>query len=129
MNLFHGGSLKTMPAKLRSDNGKHIVIRPLAYCHEKDIEKFAQWKRYPIIPCNLCGSQSHLQRVATKRMLRDWEREYPGRVDSIFSALQNAAPSHLLDRSLYDFDHFSRSTSSDRETTNDSTAQIIRFLP
>ena len=119
-----------MPPKLRSDDGKHVVIRPLAYCQERDIEKYAAWQDFPIIPCNLCGSQSHLQRVATKNMLREWEREFPGRVDSIFSALQNVAPSHLLDGSLYDFEHFSRTSDlGDKETAQTEFAQVIKLLP
>jgi len=103
LNLFHGGKLMAMPPKLISDDGQHIVIRPLAYCKEADIERFAQLREFPIIPCNLCGSQDNLQRQATKEMLRSWERQHPGRIDSIFAALQNVAPSHLADRRLYDF--------------------------
>ena len=137
MNLFHGGKLKTMPPKLRSDDGKHVVIRPLAYCKERDIAAYAKWKQYPIIPCNLCGSQSHLQRVAMKKMLSDWEKQFPGRVESIFGAMQNVAPSHLMDQTLYDFDRFARKTDAEEATeTNEplppafqSDAQIIRFLP
>jgi len=108
LNLFHGGSLKAMPPKLRSDSGKNIVIRPLAYCRERDIEQFAHKLQFPIIPCNLCGSQSHLQRAATKKMLREWERQHPGRVESIFRALSNVSPSQLVDRELFDFNTFSR---------------------
>ena len=131
MNLFHCGSLKTMPPKLRSDDGKHVVIRPLAYCEERDIERYARWKAYPIIPCNLCGSQSHLQRVATKKMLAEWKQQFPGRIESIFGALQNASPSHLLDRTLYDFESFSRSGAIDDELTftPPPPAQVVRFLP
>ncbi|MEM7208653.1 MAG: tRNA 2-thiocytidine(32) synthetase TtcA [Pseudomonadota bacterium] len=133
MNLFHGGKMKTMPPKLRSDDGKHVVIRPLAYCTEKDIEQFARWKAYPIIPCNLCGSQTHLQRVATKKMLRDWEKQFPGRVASIFAALQNVAPSHLLDTELYDFDSFSRVGDIESEFDDDVPTSplnnVIKFLP
>lgn len=103
LNLFHGGALKSMPPKLRSDDGRHVVIRPLAYCEERDIAKFAALKEFPIIPCNLCGSQENLQRKVVKKMLRDWERQHPGRLNSIFAALQNVAPSHLLDRELFDF--------------------------
>ncbi|MDH3637088.1 MAG: tRNA 2-thiocytidine(32) synthetase TtcA [Gammaproteobacteria bacterium] len=103
MNLFHGGTLKTMPAKLKSDDGDNIVIRPLAYCRERDIEKYAAIKKYPIIPCNLCGSQENLQRLQTKQLLRDWQCRFPGRVENIFRSLQHVTPSHLLDTSLFDF--------------------------
>ncbi|MEG3767859.1 tRNA 2-thiocytidine(32) synthetase TtcA, partial [Alteromonas sp. 14N.309.X.WAT.G.H12] len=104
LNMFHGGKLKSMPPKLVSDNGEHIVIRPLAYCSEKDIEKYAQAVNFPIIPCNLCGSQDNLQRQNIKMMLQDWNKRYPGRIESMFRAMQNVAPSHLADKSLYDFD-------------------------
>ena len=103
LNLFYGGTLKTMPPKLLSDNREHIVIRPLAYCKEKDIDAYARTRAFPLIPCNLCGSQENLQRQAMKEMLRDWERRHPGRVETIFTALQNIAPSQLADRSLFDF--------------------------
>ena len=103
LNLFHGGSLKAMPPKLRSDDGRHVVIRPMAYCSERDIARYANARRFPIIPCNLCGSQQNLQRKKIKRMLADWSREYPGRIESIFAALANVAPSQLADRDLFDF--------------------------
>lgn len=103
LNMFFGGSMKSMPPKLKSDDGKHIVIRPLAYCKEKDIAQFAQEKQYPIIPCNLCGSQENLQRQNIKMMLQDWDRKYPGRIETIFKAMSNVAPSHLADTELYDF--------------------------
>lgn len=103
LNMFHGGRLKSMPPKLVSDNGEHIVIRPLAYNKEKDIEKFAQHKAFPIIPCNLCGSQVNLQRKQIKAMLNDWEQRFPGRIESMFKAMQNVIPSHLADAELYDF--------------------------
>ncbi|WP_425559474.1 tRNA 2-thiocytidine(32) synthetase TtcA [Kangiella marina] len=103
LNMFFGGSMKSMPPKLKSDDGKHIVIRPLAYCKEKDIAKFAQEKQFPIIPCNLCGSQENLQRQNIKMMLQDWDRKYPGRIETIFKAMSNVAPSHLADTELYDF--------------------------
>ena len=103
LNMFFGRKLKAMPPKLLSDNKKHIVIRPLSYCSERDIARFARARKYPIIPCNLCGSQSHLQRVAVKRMLNEWERETPGRTDAVFQSLQSVAPSHLADTSLFDF--------------------------
>ncbi|MEQ9860259.1 tRNA 2-thiocytidine(32) synthetase TtcA [Pectobacterium cacticida] len=103
LNMFYGGKLKGMPPKLMSDDGKHIVIRPLAYCREKDIERFAEARQYPIIPCNLCGSQPNLQRQVIKDMLRDWDKRYPGRIETMFSAMQNVVPSHLADRALFDF--------------------------
>ena len=103
LNMFYGGKLKAMPAKLLSDDGRHVVIRPLAYCSEADIKAYAAAREFPIIPCNLCGSQEHLQRQAIKQMLADWKRRYPGRVQSIFTALQNVVPSHLADTSLFDF--------------------------
>ncbi|HAO32794.1 MAG TPA: tRNA 2-thiocytidine(32) synthetase TtcA [Candidatus Competibacter sp.] len=103
LNMFHGGKLKAMPPKLLSDDGRHVVIRPLAYCRERDLEAYAELRQFPIIPCNLCGSQDNLQRQAIKQMLRQWERQFPGRVDNIFAALQNVAPSHLADPALFDF--------------------------
>lgn len=103
LNMFFGGKLKTMPPKLLSDDGKHVVIRPLAYCKEEDIEKFATIKEYPIIPCNLCGSQENLQRQVVKEMFQKWEKEFPGRTETMFSALQNVVPSHLADTELFDF--------------------------
>ena len=103
LNMFFGGKLKAMPPKLVSDNGEHIVIRPLAYVKEKDLVKFAQLKAFPIIPCNLCGSQPNLQRQVVKEMLEDWDKRFPGRIESMFSALQNVAPSHLADPQLFDF--------------------------
>jgi len=103
LNLFHGGKLKTMPPKLVSDDGRHVVIRPLAYVRERDLARYAELKRFPIIPCNLCGSQEHLQRRQVTAMLREWERKFPGRIDSIYNALAKVVPSHLMDRSLHDF--------------------------
>jgi tRNA 2-thiocytidine biosynthesis protein TtcA len=103
LNLFFGGKLKTMPPKLVSDDGKHVVVRPLAYVRERDLAAYAALKGFPIIPCTLCGSQEHLQRKQVTAMLRAWEREHPGRLDSIFGALAKATPSHLLDRRLFDF--------------------------
>lgn len=103
LNMFHGAKLKTMPPKLRSDDGKHIVIRPLAYCSEKDIEKYSAHRCHPIIPCTLCGSQENLQRVVIKKMLREWERHFPGRLENIFKSMRNVVPSHLLDGELHDF--------------------------
>lgn len=103
LNMFFNGKMKSMPPKLRSDDGKNVVIRPLAYCREKDIVEFAALKNYPIIPCNLCGSQENLQRNQVKQMLHDWDKQQPGRIESIFSAMQNIAPSQLADTRLFDF--------------------------
>lgn len=103
LNLFYGGSLKAMPPKLLSDNQAHIVIRPLAYCKEADIDAYATVRGFPLIPCNLCGSQKNLQRQAMKEMLKAWDRQHPGRIETIFTALQNVAPSQLADRHLFDF--------------------------
>ena len=103
LNLFHGGKLKAMPPKLLSDDGRHVVIRPLAYCKERDLAAYAEARQFPIIPCSLCGSQENLQRQAIKAMLRQWEKQFPGRVDTIFAALGNVAPSHLADTGLFDF--------------------------
>ncbi len=103
LNLFFGGVMKTMPAKLLSDDGENMVIRPLIRCREKDIERFAAAQNYPIIPCNLCGSQDHLQRQAIKHMLRDWERIHPRRIESIAKAMAHVVPSHMLDQTLFDF--------------------------
>ncbi|HZC02413.1 MAG TPA: tRNA 2-thiocytidine(32) synthetase TtcA [Gammaproteobacteria bacterium] len=103
LNLFFGGKLKAMPPKLLSDDGSHVVIRPLAYCKEEDIAQYAAWRNFPIIPCKLCGSQDNLQRAVIKNMLKSWEREFPGRLESIFNSIRNIAPSHLADRRLFDF--------------------------
>lgn len=108
LNMFYGGKMKSMPPKLMSDDGKQIVIRPLAYCKEKDIERYAEAKAFPIIPCNLCGSQPNLQRQVVKEMLQTWDRQYPGRIETMFSALQNVAPSHLCDPNLFDFKNIKR---------------------
>lgn len=103
LNMFYGGKLKAMPPKLLSDNGEHVVIRPLAYCRERDIKQYAEQRQFPIIPCNLCGSQENLQRQAIKGMLREWERKYPGRIENIFTSLQHIVPSHLADFGTFDF--------------------------
>ncbi|WP_426661619.1 tRNA 2-thiocytidine(32) synthetase TtcA [Rhodanobacter aciditrophus] len=104
LNLFHQASLKAMPPKLRSDDGRHVVIRPLAYCRESEIAAYAALREFPIIPCNLCGSQENLQRRQVRRMLDEWEREHPGRSETMFRALGNVAPSQLADRRLFDFE-------------------------
>lgn len=103
LNMFYGGTMKSMPPKLVSDNGQHVVIRPLAYAREKDIAKYSEACEFPIIPCNLCGSQENLQRKVIKDMLKQWDRNHPGRIESMFSALQNVVPSHLADASLFGF--------------------------
>jgi len=103
LNLFFGGRLKAMAPKLLSDDGRHVVIRPLAYVAERDIERYARGRAFPLIPCTLCGSQDNMQRVAVKKMLADWEREFPGRTESIFSALRHVEPAHLADTRRFDF--------------------------
>ena len=103
LNLFYGGTLKAMPPKLLSDDGRNVVIRPLAYCKEADIAKYAAYREFPIIPCNLCGSQDNLQRQVVKAMLQEWEKRTPGRTEVMFRALQNVVPSQLADRNLFDF--------------------------
>ena len=143
LNMFYGGKLKAMPPKLLSDDKRNVVIRPMAYCKEKEIEKFAELSDFPIIPCNLCGSQDNLQRQNIKKMLLDWEREHPSRVESIFSSLQNVAPSQLADTNLFDFEtlHIDRSgerkpyeydlnqTVSSSRSQSDDMVQIIEISP
>jgi tRNA 2-thiocytidine biosynthesis protein TtcA len=121
LNMFHGGKLKAMPPKLLSDDKKNILIRPLAYCKEKDIAEFARLKGFPIIPCNLCGSQENLQRAAINTMLREWDVKFPQRLDSMFTAVQNVAPSQLADRELFDF------ISLQTEAADDSPADGSRL--
>jgi tRNA 2-thiocytidine biosynthesis protein TtcA len=106
LNMFFGGRIKTMPPKLKSDDGSNIVIRPLAYCKEADIKKYAAAMQFPIIPCNLCGSQPNLQRQAMKELLQQWDRQHPQRLRSMFSAMSNVVPSHMLDHKLFDFEKF-----------------------
>lgn len=130
LNMFHGGKIKAMPPKLLSDDQRHIVIRPLAYCTESDIEKYSALKKHPIIPCNLCGSQSHLQRAAIKQMLQQWERQFPGRIDNIFSSLQQLVTSHLLDPSAFDF-HSLSTTQSTQDVSSQpakGAPEILRWL-
>lgn len=103
LNIFYGGKLKGMPPKLQSDDGKNVVIRPLAYVREPDLERYAEYKQFPIIPCTLCGSQPNLKRAEMKSLIRLWEKQHPGRIKSIFSALSNVVPSHLMDTGLHDF--------------------------
>ncbi|GAB3354073.1 tRNA 2-thiocytidine(32) synthetase TtcA [Chromohalobacter beijerinckii] len=103
LNMFFGGTLKSMPPKLLSDDNKNVVIRPLAYCREADIAEYAEWREFPIIPCNLCGSQPNLQRQVVKEMLAEWEEKHPGRLEAMFKSITNVAPSQLADRDLFDF--------------------------
>lgn len=103
LNMFYAGKLKAMPPKLLSDSKSNILIRPLAYCKEKDIQKFSDYQQHPIIPCNLCGSQENLQRQAIKKMCQDWEKQFPGRIENIFRSMANVSPSQLSDTGLYDF--------------------------
>lgn len=128
LNMFFGGKIKAMPPKLLSDNGEHIVIRPLAYCAEKDIAKYARAMSYPIIPCNLCGSQENAQRKQIKALLTEWEQSHPGRVESLARSLQNVVPTHLADNKLFDFKTLSRgSTVSEGDTVFDPPA--VSALP
>lgn len=113
LNMFYGGKLKGMPAKLLSDDGQHMVIRPLAYCKEKDIVKYAEAKEFPIIPCNLCGSQENLQRKHIKAMLNEWDKTHPGRVETIFTSMQNVVPSHLADPSIFNFAELNKDSNID----------------
>jgi len=108
LNLFNGGRLKAMPPKLLSDDGEHVVIRPLAYCSEEDIARYAAMRQFPIIPCNLCGSQPNLQRQAIKQMLKGWQMQHPGRIENIFRAIGHVSPSQLADRELFDFINLGR---------------------
>ncbi|MDC1402905.1 tRNA 2-thiocytidine(32) synthetase TtcA [Crocinitomicaceae bacterium] len=103
MNLFNGAKLETMPAKYKTDNGEHIVIRPLIFCKEQEIEIYSEGKQFPIIPCTLCGSQENMMRKKVKIMIKEWDEEFPGRSTSVFNAMKNVKPSHLLDSELYDF--------------------------
>jgi tRNA 2-thiocytidine biosynthesis protein TtcA len=121
LNIFYGGKLKAMPPKLLSDDKKNIVIRPLAYTREKDIEHFAAFKDFPIIPCNLCGSQTNLQRQAMKVMLKGWDKQFPGRLETIFTSLQNVAPSQLADRQLFDFAALMRGQQTEEQIVSFNT--------
>jgi tRNA 2-thiocytidine biosynthesis protein TtcA len=123
LNLFHAGTLKAMPAKLRSDDGKHIVIRPLAYVPEEDLAAYAEAKRFPIIPCTLCGSQENLQRKVVGRMLKEWEKAEPGRISSILRALTDVRPSQLLDRKLFDFANLRPAPAGT------AAGEVLRFMP
>jgi len=137
LNLFFGGKLKTMPPKLVSDDGRHIVIRPLAYCPEHDLEAWAKYREFPVIPCNLCGSQPNLQRQQIAAMLRDWDKRFPGRIETMFRGLSNVVPSHLMDARLYDFAGLKPTgrpepdgdTAFDEENIEAVSPQVIRFSP
>ncbi|MEZ9057931.1 tRNA 2-thiocytidine(32) synthetase TtcA [Vibrio pelagius] len=124
LNMFHGARLKAMPPKLRSDDGRNVVIRPLTYCRETDLIKYAEHKEFPIIPCNLCGSQENLQRQSIKAMLIDWDKKTPGRVEKIFKSIQNVSPSQLADRELFDFVNLPLDRSGEREGYEFQEAEI-----
>lgn len=115
LNMFFGSKIKAMPPKLVSDDGRHVVIRPLAYCREDDLEAWAEHKQFPIIPCNLCGSQENLQRQNIKAMLQDWDKRFPGRIKNLFRSLGNVVPSHLMDHDLYDFKNLEATGVADPE--------------
>lgn len=128
LNLFHAGRNKAMPPKLLSDDGKNVLIRPLAYCKEKDIAEFARLKEFPIIPCNLCGSQDNLQRAMINQMLRDWDLKHPQRLDSIFTALQNVSSSQLADRELFDFEGLELKRSSAVANVASDPLKMVNML-
>lgn len=125
LNMFYGSRLSSMPPKLRADNGRNIVIRPLAYCREKDIMRFAEHLEFPIIPCNLCGSQENLQRQNIKAMLAEWERKHPSRIESIFTAMQNIAPSQMADTELFNFHDLTLDRSGERKEYEFADSQTI----
>ena len=127
LNLFHGGRLKAMPPKLLSDDGRHVVIRPLAYCSEQDIERYALSRQFPVIPCNLCGSQPNLQRQAIKEMLTLWKKNHPGRIENIFRAINQVSPSQLADRELFDFINLGAEKPWTEE--NSSGLQVLQDSP
>ena len=127
LNLFHGGRLKAMPPKLLSDDGRHVVIRPLAYCSEQDIEGYALSRQFPVIPCNLCGSQPNLQRQAIKEMLTLWKKNHPGRIENIFRAINQVSPSQLADRELFDFINLGAEKPWTEE--NSSRLQVLQDSP
>ena len=132
LNLFHGGRLKAMPPKLVSDDGQHMVIRPLAYCREPDLEEYAKLRAFPIIPCNLCGSQDNLQRQVVKNMLQEWEKKFPGRLETMFASLQRISPSHLLDPRQFDFANLKTQPKAYKDgdiafDDEDFSARLIQF--
>ena len=125
LNMFFGSKIKAMPPKLVSDDGRHVVIRPLAYCREEDLEAWAEHKQFPIIPCNLCGSQENLQRQNIKAMLQDWDKRFPGRIKNLFRSLGNIVPSHLMDHDLYDFKNIAATGVADPE--GDTAFDALEF--
>jgi len=127
LNMFFGGKLKTMPPKLLSDDKKHIVIRPLAYCKEEEIAKFADLKQFPIIPCNLCGTQENMQRQEIKKMLNEWNRQFPGRLEVLFKSIGNVATSHLLDTELFDFHSLEAQREEARKAADDNAGTPDRI--
>jgi tRNA 2-thiocytidine biosynthesis protein TtcA len=138
LNMFYGGKIKAMPAKLVSDNGEHVVIRPLAFCKEQALIQYAALKKFPIIPCNLCGSQPNLQRQNIKLMLNNWQQQFPGRIESMFTAMQNIVPSHMLDQTLFDFKNITTESSNLNDiaggdlafdTENITTSLITSYSP
>ena len=129
LNMFYGGKLKAMPPKLLADDKRNILIRPLAYCSESDIIEFAAMKGFPIIPCNLCGSQENLQRQVVKDMLHAWEKQYPGRTETLFSAIKNVSPSQLADTSLFNFTDLRADKNASPRTESDSCASVETFAP
>jgi tRNA 2-thiocytidine biosynthesis protein TtcA len=129
LNLFYGGKLKAMPPKLVSDDGRHVVVRPLAYVAEDDLERYAQLRRFPIIPCDLCGSQDNLQRQQVKVMLREWNKKHPGRIETMFNALSQVSASHLLDRTLFDFAKLRVPDAMTGDTELDEDSDEERIIP
>jgi tRNA 2-thiocytidine biosynthesis protein TtcA len=123
LNMFYGAKIKAMPPRLLSDNGKHVVIRPLAYCSERDVARYSRLREHPIIPCNLCGSQENMQRRVIKQMLQEWERQHPGRLENIFNSMQSVVPSHLLDNRLHDFTGVNPG-----DTAVSVPVEVVRFL-
>ena len=126
--MFYQGKLKAMPPKLLSDDKKNVLIRPLAYCRESDLIELAELKQFPIIPCNLCGSQTGLQRNAVKDMLKQWERQFPGRIDAIFGAIKNVAPSQLADTELFDFVGLTQEKLEIEQSENVEIESFIRAI-
>ncbi|WP_027330831.1 tRNA 2-thiocytidine(32) synthetase TtcA [Marinimicrobium agarilyticum] len=129
LNMFYGGKLKAMPPKLLADDKRNVLIRPLAYCKEQDLAEYAEYKAFPIIPCNLCGSQENLQRQVIKQMLTDWEKQHPGRTETIFSAIRNVAPSQLADTNLFDFAGLRIDPEAAPQEESEEDAGVQQFIP
>ena len=127
LNLFYGGQVKAMAPKLRSDDGRRVVIRPLAYCEERDLAAYAEMREFPIIPCNLCGSQAGLKRNEMKQLLREWEQRHPGRVETMMNSLRHVRPAHLFDRTVFDFDRLPTARSTKGRSNDDSGCQDTEF--